>query len=146
MSTWAAPRARSACWDRSGVLSGTFLSGFVLLSAFGVKTIFLGAGAVLLLLALLAFGLARKPLRSQAVPLVVALLAAATALPAEATTDPEVKFRSQSFYHRIEVLEHDTPAGWERHLETRFHLGGRHDGGRRSRARIPALLAAGAVE
>ena len=100
-----------------GSFAGTFLSGFVLLSAFGVKTIFLGAGAALLLLALLAFAMARKSPRSQTAPLAAGLLAAASALLPDAAAEPGVKFQTQSFYHRIEVLEHDTPVGWERHLK-----------------------------
>lgn len=100
-----------------GSFAGTFLSGFVLLSAFGVKVIFLGSGVVLLLLALLAFWMARKPPRTQAMPLLVGLLAGASALPAEAVMDKEVKYHTQSFYHQIEVLQHDTPAGWERRLK-----------------------------
>jgi len=100
-----------------GSFAGTFLSGFVLLSAFGVKTIFLGAGAVLLLLALLAFWMARRPPRSLVAPLVAGLLAAATSLPADAMADKTVKYRTQSFYHQIEVLQHDTPAGWDRRLK-----------------------------
>ncbi|MCE9519684.1 MAG: fused MFS/spermidine synthase, partial [Verrucomicrobia bacterium] len=100
-----------------GSFVGTFLSGFVLLSTFGVKTIFLGAGAILLLLALLAFWLARKSPRSQVAPLLVGLLAAASALPAEAVTDKAIKYHAQSFYHQIEVLQHDTPTGWDRRLK-----------------------------
>lgn len=100
-----------------GSFAGTFLSGFVLLSAFGVKTIFLGSGIVLLLLALLAFWMARKPPRSQVMPVVVGLLAGASALPAEALMNKEVIYHGQSFYHQIEVLQHDTPAGWERRLK-----------------------------
>lgn len=100
-----------------GSFAGTFLSGFVLLSAFGVKAIFLGAGAVLLLLALMAFWLARIPPRPQVAPLLVGLLAAASALPAEVVADKSVKYHTQSFYHQIEVLQHDTPTGWERRLK-----------------------------
>ncbi len=99
-----------------GSFFGTFLSGFVLLSAFGVKAIFIGAGLVLLALAVVAFWMARRPPRSQIVPVVAGLIAAATALRSEAVTDSEVKFLVQSFYHRIEVLQYDTPAGWDRRL------------------------------
>jgi predicted membrane-bound spermidine synthase len=113
-----------------GSFFGTFLSGFVLLSAFGVKSIFLGAGAVLLLLALVAFWMARKPLRSQVAPVAVAALAAAAALSAEAMVDGEVISLTQSFYHRIEVLERDTPAGWDRWLKLDSTLeGGMTDSG-----------------
>jgi MFS family permease len=43
-----------------GSFIGTFLSGFVLLSLFGVKTIFIGCGVLLALLALIAFWMAGK--------------------------------------------------------------------------------------
>ncbi|HEY1083250.1 MAG TPA: fused MFS/spermidine synthase, partial [Prosthecobacter sp.] len=49
-----------------GSFVGTFLSGFFLLGSFGVRSIFIGTGVLLLLLALLAFVLAGKGKKAMA--------------------------------------------------------------------------------
>src|SRR4029079_5611042 len=50
-----------------GSFVGTFVSGFFLLAAFGVTKIILGTGVLLLLLALLAFWMARKSAKTQGI-------------------------------------------------------------------------------
>lgn len=92
-----------------GSFVGTFLSGFVLLSNFGVKAIFIGTGAVLLLLAIGAFLLARKSVKVQGTAVgIVALCAASVfATGAEAKEDDGFKtlYERASFYHKIKVFE-----------------------------------------
>jgi spermidine synthase len=86
-----------------GSFVGTFVSGFFLLSAFGVTKIILGTGVLLLLLALLAFWMARKSAKTQGITVVAALIAAALGANAEVTAEPGVIHRASSFYHQIEV-------------------------------------------
>lgn len=100
-----------------GSFVGTFVSGFFLLSAFGVKSIFFGMGLILLALALLAFWMARKSLKVQALTVVTTLLAASTIAPAGAALDPNVKHQASSYYHQIEVIEREGPRGTERYLK-----------------------------
>jgi spermidine synthase len=103
-----------------GSFVGTFLSGFFLLSAFGVKSIFLGSGVVLLLLALLAFWMARKSVKVQLSTVAVTVLAALVSSTAEGTaTEPGMTtlHRASSFYHQIEVVERDGAGSKERFLK-----------------------------
>jgi spermidine synthase len=86
-----------------GSFVGTFVSGFFLLSAFGVTKIILGTGVLLLLLALLAFWMARKSAKTQGITVVVALIAGFLGANAEAAPEPGVIHRANSFYHQIEV-------------------------------------------
>ncbi len=88
-----------------GSFVGTFLSGFVLLGAFGVRAIFLGCAALLLLLALAAFALARGSRRRQAALLAAGAVAAAASLALETPTEPGVLHERESFYHHIKVTE-----------------------------------------
>lgn len=88
-----------------GSFVGTFLSGFVLLSHFGVRSIFIGCGILLLILAVLAFLLARSNTKNAIVLTAVGLAAAALGSQAEPTAGKEVIFSQESFYHRIEVSE-----------------------------------------
>ena len=88
-----------------GSFVGTFLSGFVLLSSFGVKTIFVGTGVVLLMLALLAFWMARQSPKVQAGAVAAASLAALLGLFSEARASDDVIFTQPSFYHQIEVRQ-----------------------------------------
>lgn len=88
-----------------GSFAGTFLSGFVLLSAFGVKSIFIGTGVILLLLAIVAFVLARKPAKTQAGVAGVTALAAMVSLLSTPDSEAGVIHRQPTFYHQIEVTE-----------------------------------------
>lgn len=88
-----------------GSFVGTFLSGFVLLSHFGVRSIFIGCGILLLVLGILAFMLAKNSVKNAALLAVVGLASAALGSQAEPTSGKEVIFSQESFYHRIEVSE-----------------------------------------
>lgn len=88
-----------------GSFVGTFLSGFVLLSHFGVRSIFIGCGVLLLILAILAFVLAKNHAQKTALLAIVGLTAAALGSQAEPTPGKDVIFSQESFYHRIEVSE-----------------------------------------
>jgi len=93
-----------------GSFVGTFLSGFVLLSNFGVKTIFIGTGVVLLLLAIGAFALARKSIKAQGIAVAVVLacgvLSFTTGAEAEDLKGFQTLYRRSSFYHQILVYEY----------------------------------------
>lgn len=88
-----------------GSFAGTFLSGFVLLASFGVKTIFLGTGVVLLVLALVAFWMARQVTSVHLKASGAALVAFFLGLSAKEELDASVKWQEDSFYHRITVSE-----------------------------------------
>ena len=88
-----------------GSFAGTFLSGFVLLSAFGVRSIFMGVALLLLILALLSFKLARNSLRQMLPFFLTGLIAAGFALADTPSTPPDVIHEEESFYHRIRVSE-----------------------------------------
>ena len=88
-----------------GSFVGTFLSGFFLLSTFGVRSIFIGVGLLLLALSFTAFTLARNPF-SQRMPILLAgLLAALLSSLDRDPPDPQVLHQEESFYHRIRVTE-----------------------------------------
>ena len=88
-----------------GSFIGTFLSGFVLLGHFGVRSIFYGTATVLLLLALLAFLLTRGAF-GRAVPvLALGLGAAGLGSLASPGVAQGVIYERESFYHRIQVSE-----------------------------------------
>jgi spermidine synthase len=91
-----------------GSFVGTFLSGFVLLSHFGVRSIFIGCGVLLLILAVLAFLLSKSSAKKTAALSAIGLAAAALGSQAEPTPGKEVIFSQESFYHRIEVSENGT--------------------------------------
>ncbi|RBP39159.1 spermine/spermidine synthase [Roseimicrobium gellanilyticum] len=88
-----------------GSFVGTFLSGFFLLSAFGVKSIFIGTGVLLLLLALIAFWMARKPAKQQAGHVGAIIAAGLVGYFVEAPVSAEVVHQETSFYHQITVKE-----------------------------------------
>ncbi|MEZ0389270.1 MAG: fused MFS/spermidine synthase, partial [Verrucomicrobium sp.] len=88
-----------------GSFVGTFLCGFYLLSTFGVKSIFIGTGVLLLLLALIAFWMARKPATKQAGPVAVILVAGLIGNFIESPVEAGVIHRETSFYHQITVKE-----------------------------------------
>lgn len=100
-----------------GSFVGTFVSGFFLLSAFGVTGIFLGTGVLLLILALTAFWMARKTAKTYAQAAVATVVAAFIGMNAEAAADPGVIHRVNSFYHQIEVTERTGMTDPERYLK-----------------------------
>jgi spermidine synthase len=88
-----------------GSFAGTFLSGFVLLSHFGVRSIFAGCALLLTALAIFAFVLdktGRKALTQVSVATIIGLLSVTFA---EEQSSQDVLFVRDSFYHRIEVSE-----------------------------------------
>jgi spermidine synthase len=99
-----------------GSFAGTVLSGFYLLSNFGVQGIFLGTGLVLIMLASVAFFLARNPPGTH-VPAWLAGVAGLTfGASASETTLPGTLFRQNSYYHEIAVVEEGTGADTKRFL------------------------------
>ena len=88
-----------------GSFVGTFLSGFVLLSHFGVRSIFIGCGLLLLALALLAFVISRGDVKKTAAIAAVGLLAAFVGSQSREQLAKNVIFAQESFYHRVEVSE-----------------------------------------
>ncbi len=108
-----------------GSFVGTFLSGFYLLSNFGVKAIFLGTAAVLLLLSAIAFFLAKNTWRQQLPVWMSGLFAAWFGFTAQDKPADNVIWRHDSFYHRIEVSENGEGAFKQRFL----HLDSTVEGG-----------------
>jgi spermidine synthase len=88
-----------------GSFVGTFLSGFFLLSTFGVRSIFFGAAFVLLALAIVAFLLAKNSLKQQAPVLLSGIFAFGMSWMTTPKPKPGVIFEHESFYHHIEVSE-----------------------------------------
>lgn len=112
-----------------GSFVGTLLSGFYLLSHFGVKSIFLGTGGMLLLLAGLAFTLAKNPFRSQLPVWLAGLVAGTLGFTTHEQAVANVIFEHDSFYHRIQVLEQGTAPNNDRYV----HLDSTLEGGMRMR-------------
>ncbi len=100
-----------------GSFTGTFLSGFFLLSTFGVRSIFAGVALLLLLLAVACFVLARKSMRQQIPLLLAALLAGSATLAKDSTLPTNVLHEEESFYHRIRVTETGVSPHRRRFLE-----------------------------
>lgn len=88
-----------------GSFVGTFLSGFFLLSTFGVRSIFFGTAAVLLALAVTAFFLAKNSLKQQAPVILSGVFAFAMSVLTVPKPKPGVIYEHESFYHHIEVSE-----------------------------------------
>lgn len=88
-----------------GSFVGTFLSGFVLLSFLGVKTIFIGSGILLALLALIAFWMAAKLKTNLPKHLASTILTLFICLLVNEKTEAGVIHQQESFYHRIRVKE-----------------------------------------
>ena len=99
-----------------GSFVGTFISGFFLLSAFSVKAIFIGTGILLLVLALLAFWMARKPAKNQAGSAVAVGMAGIIGMLVEPAAAKDVIHQANSFYHQIQVTEPEGNPG-ERYLK-----------------------------
>jgi spermidine synthase len=100
-----------------GSFVGTFISGFFLLSAFGVTSIFLGTGLLLIVLALMAFWMARSPAPTQAKAAILCILAAGLGSQVHAAADAQVIHQRNSFYHQIEVTEHGLGSDEQRFLK-----------------------------
>jgi len=88
-----------------GSFVGTFLSGFFLLSTFGVRSIFFGTATILLLLAIAAFLLAKNSLKQQAPVILSGIFAFSMSWLTTPKPKPGVIFEHESFYHHIEVSE-----------------------------------------
>ncbi|MDI1313771.1 fused MFS/spermidine synthase [Prosthecobacter sp.] len=86
-----------------GSFVGTFVSGFFLLSTFGVRGIFVGAGAVLLLLAVASFILARNAAKVQV--LIAGLIAGVVGWTSEKPPLIGLIHERESVYHHISVFE-----------------------------------------
>ncbi len=99
-----------------GSFVGTFLSGFFLLSTFGVRSIFLGTGSLLLLLAVAAFLMARNSLKQQAPIVLSGLLAGFFGWYAKPAPVKGVIYEHESFYHHISVAEEGVSPYKRRHL------------------------------
>jgi spermidine synthase len=100
-----------------GSFVGTFLSGFVLLSHFGVRSIFIGCGVLLLLLAVLAFLLGRHGVKTAGTVAAVGIAAAVLGALAHEKPGHGVIHTQESFYHRIEVSEAGTSPHRQRLLK-----------------------------
>ncbi|MDZ4404274.1 fused MFS/spermidine synthase [Prosthecobacter sp.] len=88
-----------------GSFVGTFLSGFFLLSTFGVRSIFFGTASLLLVLAVAAFFLAKNTLKQQAPVILSGIFAFAMSWMTVPKPKPGVIYEHESFYHHIEVSE-----------------------------------------
>ncbi len=88
-----------------GSFVGTFLSGFFLLSTFGVRSIFLGTGCLLLLLAVAAFLMARNSLKQQAPILLSGLVAGYFGWMSQIPSKTGLIYEHESVYHHIRVFE-----------------------------------------
>ena len=108
-----------------GSFVGTFLSGFFLLSTFGVRSIFIGVGLLLLLLSLIAFTLARNTFKQRLPILLAGLLAAFLSSLDRAAAAPGVLHEEESFYHRIRVTE----SGQSPHKRRVLELDSTQEGG-----------------
>jgi len=100
-----------------GSFVGTFLSGFFLLSTFGVRSIFFGTATILLLLAMTAFFLAKNSLKQQAPVLLSGLFAFTMSWFTAPKPKPGVIYEHESFYHHIEVSEQSDGAILRRVLQ-----------------------------
>jgi len=100
-----------------GSFVGTFLSGFVLLSHFGVRSIFIGCGVLLVVLALIAFLLDRASARKAGALAALALVSALIGSQAQEQPGKDVLYVQESFYHRIEVSELGTSPHKQRLLK-----------------------------
>ncbi len=88
-----------------GSFVGTFVSGFYLLANFGVRGIFVGAGAVLLLLAVASFILAKKAGGPQVQVLIAGLIAGVVGGTSERPPLIGMIHERESFYHHISVYD-----------------------------------------
>ncbi|WP_395735583.1 fused MFS/spermidine synthase [Prosthecobacter sp.] len=99
-----------------GSFVGTFVSGFFLLSTFGVRGIFIGSGVVLLLLAVASFILARNPSKPHVQVLIAGLIAGVIGGTSEKPALKGVIHEQESVYHHISVYEEGTSPNKQRLL------------------------------
>ena len=88
-----------------GSFVGTFLSGFYLVSHFSRTSIFVCTGALLFLLAVAAFYLARHSARMQSPVWVGAVVALVIGATSQESRGLDVIYQNDSLYHRIRVTE-----------------------------------------
>jgi spermidine synthase len=100
-----------------GSFAGTFLSGFVLLSHFGVRGIFAGCALLLTLLAVLALVLDRAGAKALAKVTALAIIGLTSVAMANEQPAKDVLYVRDSFYHRIEVSETGTSPHKQRLLK-----------------------------
>ena len=108
-----------------GSFVGTLLTGFYLLPTFGVKSIFIGAGLVLLLLAVIAFFTAKNTVTMQLPIWLAGAVAAAVGMSASERALANLVYQHDSFYHRVQVLEQGQGPWLQRFL----HLDSTLEGG-----------------
>ncbi|MDB6075458.1 MAG: hypothetical protein JWO89_3098 [Verrucomicrobiaceae bacterium] len=94
-----------------GSFVGTFLSGFYLVSHFSRTSIFVSTGALLFVLAVAAFYLARHNARLQSPVWVGGLIALTIGATSQDSPGLGVIYRHDSLYHRIQVTEQQTGSG-----------------------------------
>jgi len=99
-----------------GSFVGTFLTGFVLISNFDVRSIFFGVALLLVLLALICFKLAGNAWKQITPILLAALFAAGIALSYRPILPQGVVYEENSYYHRIRVYEEGSGASRRRVL------------------------------
>jgi spermidine synthase len=100
-----------------GSFLGTCLSGFYLLSNFGVRSIFVGTGVALIMLAGLAFYLARNKLPAQLPIWLAGAVAALVGANAREVQAANAIFERDSYYHRIRVVEEGAGDFTRRYLQ-----------------------------
>ncbi len=100
-----------------GSFVGTFVSGFYLVSHFSRTGIFVSTGALLLLLAVAAFFLARQSVGLQFPVWIGGLIALTVGATTSEKRELDVIHQQDSFYHRIRVTEQGTGAEAVRYLE-----------------------------
>jgi spermidine synthase len=100
-----------------GSFVGTFLSGFYLLSNYGVQQIFVGTGVALLVLAGGAFFLGRQTLQQMLPVLLSGVIASWYGSSVKQQPKDGVVHQQDSFYHHIEVIEQGTEAHRQRFLQ-----------------------------
>ena len=88
-----------------GSFVGTFLSGFFLLSTFGVRGIFIGTGILLLSLSVASFIMARNTGRLVLPIILSGLVAGVVGWNSEPVSLKGLVYEHESFYHHIRVLE-----------------------------------------
>lgn len=110
-----------------GSFAGTLVTGFYLVSTFGVKSIFMGTGVVLLVLASVAFFMARNTPMQQLPVWLAGLVAALVGATATEAKVANVIHEENSYYHRLQVIEQ----GQGIHAQRYLHLDSTLEGGMR---------------
>jgi spermidine synthase len=99
----------------AGSVLGTFGAGFVLIPSLGIRTIFIVVGVVLLLVAALGYaglmGSRHRSIPAAVLVLIAGVFLAAVAESSEDPREPNVVFRTDTFYHRIDVERFEVANG-----------------------------------